>query len=597
MIPQKRWKAREEDGILQRELSQALQVSPIVARILLNRGITTPQEARQFMESGSSMLHDPFLLPDLPKAVERIESALGGNEKILIYGDYDVDGVTATSLYVEFFKMLGKSADYYIPSRLDEGYGLNKKAVQRIGEMGVGLMITADCGTTSHAEIALAQELGIDVIVTDHHQVPRELPPAYAMINPHRSDANYPFTGLCAVGIALKVVQGLLIRKEGIGEGLHHRLLPLLDLVALGTIADVAPLRDENRYLVKEGLQLLSEGRRLGIRMLKEVCGLGGKDVGVGTVGFVLAPRINAGGRMARANEGVILLTTSSQEEARRAAHFLDQQNQERQRIEAEILKEVHEKVASEVDLEQAKALVLASSKWHPGVIGIIASRVVERYYRPTIIIALTSDGIGKGSARSIPAFHLYEGLTRCSDLMEAFGGHQYAAGLTIREEKIGLLRERLGSIVSESLSPEDFQPGLMVDAEVQLDDLDLRLMRELDRLSPYGVANPEPVLVARALEPLFPKVVGNGHLKLRVRRGAISCDAIGFRMGDLFSQLLSKETRIDLAFTLTQDTWQGQERLQLRIRDLRAHEGPEEGRANRGVVTYDGGSGCEAVC
>jgi len=350
----------------------------------------------------------------------------------------------------------------------------------------------------------------------------------------------------------------------------------------MGTIADVVPLRGENRFFVKEGLQLLSQTPRLGLEVLKKVCGVNNRPVNVGTVGFVLAPRINAGGRMGSANEGVVLLTTSSVEEAQRAALFLNQQNQKRQQIEAEILKEAHDKIALEVDFKQEKALVLASPQWHPGVVGIIASRLVDRYYRPTVVISINPEGMGKGSARSIPSFHLYQGLLQCSDLMEGFGGHQYAAGLSIRAEKIDRLRKKFSSIVEETLTLEDLAPRLMIDAEVQLDDLNLQLTDELETLSPYGAANPEPVFMTRALEPLFPRVVGKDHLKVRVRKGTMSCDAIGFQMGSDFSSLLAKEDRIDMAFSLIQDTWQGEKRLQLRIRDLRNPIGSGSVEENR---------------
>jgi len=573
----KSWKKREGSKDLQWILSDTLKVSPIIARILINRGITSPEEAQDFINSGPSSLHPPFLLPDLSKALDRILMALQKGEKVVIYGDYDVDGVTATSLYLEFFKTLGKRVDYYIPDRIAEGYGLNLFAIQNLVNEGVQLLITADCGTTSVKEISWAQENGMDVIVTDHHQPPPETPPAYALINPHREDGEYPFTGLCAVGIAFKLVQGYFLKMENSRPALDERLIPYLDLVALGTIADVAPLRGENRFLVKEGLKVLSQTPRLGLDVLKKVCGVNNRPVNVGTVGFVLGPRINAGGRMANANEGVVLLTTSSAEEAQRAALYLNQQNQERQRIEAEILKEANEKIAAEVNFDKEKALVLASPRWHPGVIGIIASRLVERYYRPTIIISINPDGVGKGSARSIPSFHLYQGLLQCSELMEGFGGHKYAAGLTIRAEKIDSLREKFSSLVEKTLTPEELEPCLMIDAEVQLDDLNLQLTDELETLSPYGAANPEPVFMTRSLEPLFPRVVGKDHLKMRVQRGTLSCDAIGFQMGSVFSNLLRQEVRIDMAFSLIQDIWRGEKKLQLRIRDLRNPMGSVE--------------------
>lgn len=588
MPPQKQWVTATSDDHKLSRLTESLGLSPITVQVLVNRGIDSADEAKRFLAPSTEDLLDPFLLPDIEKAVDRLAKAIQNQEPIFIYGDYDVDGVSATSLYLEVLREVGARVSYYIPHRLKEGYGLNVEAIQWIAQQGGRLLVTADCGTTSHQEIALANRLGLDVIVTDHHEVPAERPAAYALINPHRSDSRYPFQGLCATGLAFKVAQALLQRN--FGDGSNERLTPYLDLVTLATIADLVPLVGENRYLVKAGLARLSQNHRIGIQALKEAAGL--KDeVGVGTVAFALGPRINAAGRLARADTGVRLLTTRNPVEARQLSDELNQANRERQQIEERVLDEAVAQIRQE-GLEKNRTMVLASRHWHLGVVGIVASRIVERYHRPTVLIAIGPDGIGKGSARSIPAFHLHEGLARLAHLLDRFGGHKYAAGLVIRSERIASFREAFESVAHDTLKPEDLLPRLKVDAEVEPEALTFRLLSELERLAPFGMANPEPTLAIRGAQAFYPKIVGQQHLKLKLKkRGALPLDAIGFRMGTRLSEVAGaiheSPLPMDWAFTPEFHRWTarpaggpvhpsgGELQIQLRLKDFKMCESP----------------------
>ena len=565
----KRWIRCEQDPDRRERISEGLGVSPIVAQILINRGVREMEDARKFLDVSPKDLHSPFLLKEMDRAVDRILQAMSRGERILIYGDYDVDGVTASSLYLQFFRSQGIDADHYIPYRMTEGYGLNVAAMETVRERGAAVIITADCGTTSVREIDRARELGMDVIVTDHHEPSSELPKSYALLNPHRKDASYPFKGLTGVGVALKLVQGILMREPGDSE-FPPVLHDYLDLVTLGTIADVAPLTGENRFFVKEGLRRLTEERRPGVAALKKVAGLSGAEAGVGMVGFALGPRINAAGRLSRADDGVRLLTTRDMGEALEIAGRMDAVNRERQRIEEGIRKEARERVLQELDPGKEGAIVLGSAAWHPGVIGIVASKIAEEFYRPTVLIAVGADGMGKGSARSIPGFHLYEALDQCRPLLEAFGGHQYAAGLTIREENIPVLRDRFSGIARDTLREEDFIPRLKIDMEVDLDGINFAMLKEMELLSPFGMANPEPVLASRGLRVASPRVLGKGHLKMRVHQGGTSVDTIGFQMAESCREFTTDTRAVDMAYTPELNLWKGTYGLQLRMKDLR---------------------------
>ena len=557
----KLWVFREFDPFHRAALAQALSISSATASLLLARGVTTPHEATSWMSPQAA--HDPFLIPDMEPAVERLHQAVSAREPVCFYGDYDVDGMSATALYLSFFGSLGANVRAYVPHRKREGYGLNAAAVQRLHDEGVSLLVTSDCGTTSHHEIGLAKQLGMDAIVTDHHQTGEVMPPAVAVMNPHRAGAQYPFRGLCSAGLAYKVVQAYQMRYGEEGVPLES----LLDLVALATIADVVPLQDENRGFVQQGLVQISRGARCGIRALKQVAGVV-RDCSPETIAFKLAPRLNAAGRLDHALLGVQLLTTDSPAEAQRLAERLEGLNRERQKIEADVVSEAV-KAVNEQDLPAA--LVLASRRWHVGVVGIAAARLVERFHRPTVVIAIDERGVGKGSARTIGGFDLYQGLAACQDLLDAFGGHPAAAGVTVQESRVDKFRDRFTAAVAEWTCGAPAVPTLHVDAEVQLSEVTATLIKEIGTFHPFGAGNPEPTFAVKGLEVMDSRTVGEKHLKMTVRQGrSLPFDSIGFGMKSLLDRGIPARTPVDLAFLPELNHWNGYDRIQLRIRDLR---------------------------
>jgi len=481
--------------------------------------------------------------------------------------------VCSTSLMALFLRELGARPATYIPHRMDEGYGLNLQAVEKLAAEGTRVLVTLDCGVTSVAEIARAKELGLEVVVVDHHTVPPTLPPAVAVLNPHQPGCEYPTKHLCAAGVAFNLCMGLRkkLREDGwFATRKEPNLKALLDLVAMATVADVVPLTGANRILVHHGLQELTAGRRPGVRALKEAAGLDADSpVTAGQVGFRLGPRINAAGRLHDASLGLQLLCSDSLEAARPLAQVLDRANAERQGIESSILTEALAQAQERA--EHSRGFVLYAEGWHPGVIGIVASRVVERFHRPTVMVGV-KDGVGKGSARSIEGFHLFDALSGCSDLLARFGGHKHAAGLTVDEKHLPAFREAFERIARQRLTPEDLIPRCKVDAVVGMNELDERAVEALQKLGPFGQGNPEPVLVLRH-QVARPRVlasksgVGAGHLKLALV-DAPAVDAIGFGMAD---RLALTEGPVDLAFQAGFDTYRGQRRLSLKLKDLRA--------------------------
>ncbi len=557
----KLWVFRDIDPSQRAALAQALTIAPATASLLLGRGVTTIDEAAAWM---SPMLtHDPFLIPDMEVAVDRLRTAMQSRERVCFYGDYDVDGMSATSIYVSFFRSLGADVRAYVPHRLREGYGLNESAIRTLAAEGVTLLVTSDCGTTAHREITIANQLGMDVIVTDHHQSDEHRAPALAVLNPHRRDARYPFTGLCSGGLAYKVVSAYTV-KYGPGSVPPESLL---DLVALSTIADVVPLQDENRVFVREGLAQISRGARCGLKALKQVAGVT-RDCTADTIAFKLGPRLNAAGRLDEAKLGVQLLTTDVESEAKRLAEHLDQLNRVRQRLEAETMEEALSQLAGR---EMPSAIVVASPRWHLGVVGIVASRLMERYHRPAVVIAVNAEGIGKGSARTVPGFDLFQGLIACRDLLTAFGGHPSAAGLTVHEDRLEEFAERFAGAVADWARDSHHLPLLHLDSEVKLEEVTLKLIQEIGTLHPFGAGNPEPTFAVKRLEILQARVVGDKHLKMTVRQGrSMPFDSIGFGMRSLEEQGLSLKTPVDVAFTPELNHWNGYDRIQLRIRDMR---------------------------
>ena len=571
MLPTTRWKLSEVKEDIRALFASEFKLNPIVSQILINRGITDLETARRFLNPSLHDLHSPFLMKDMKEGVARLIRAVQGGEKVAIYGDYDADGITSLAILYRFLREIHESVMYYIPDRVDEGYSLNRKAIDRLKAQDVRLIVTVDCGVSDREEIEYARTQGIDTIVLDHHEVPASLPAAAAVINPNRGDCPFPFKHLAGVGIVFNFLIALRGGLRNIGfwaQRPYPNLKDYLDLVALGTIGDLSPLVDENRIFARIGLELLNEDRRVGLKALRDTAGLGNTVIDSGVASFALIPRINAAGRVGTPDDAVRLLLTEDPVEAQRIASRLDACNRERQRLEKTIFDEIMARIDSMGDAKEKGALVLASPEWHPGVIGIVASRVVDRFYRPTILISL-KDGIGKGSGRSIAEFNLYEGLKLCDPLLISYGGHRYAAGISVKEGDIEKLSEVLGDIVKEGLVVQELVQETHIDAQCSLSRITHDLVSQFDRLAPFGIRNPEPIICSRNVQVSYPTVVGNRHLKMRVYGDGVSCSSIWFNRGDYAQDI--EGVRLDIAFTPQINTWNGTSNIQLKVRDIAA--------------------------
>ncbi|MDH5683408.1 MAG: single-stranded-DNA-specific exonuclease RecJ, partial [candidate division WOR-3 bacterium] len=517
------------------ESLQQIGLPKLALNLLYRRGYKDKSAIEEFLNPSLARLHNPRLLPDMEKAVERVIAAIKKKERILVYGDYDVDGTCGTALLVRVLNKIGANVSFYIPHREKEGYGLSESGVIFAKQNGFSLIITTDCGTTDFNEIEMAKNAGIDVIVCDHHEPKDTLPKALAIINPKRHDTNYPFRELAGVGVSFKLAWALLSATGNTKEDLIEHL----DLVALGTIADIAPLLDENRALAKFGMLKIKDTNKVGLRALLKTAGLSGKMITPYEIGFMLGPRINASGRISEAGKAVELLITEDGKRAAAIAQELDLENQKRQKIEEEILIKASERV-ERMDLDKKRFLVLADENWHEGVVGIVASRIVERFYRPTILIALKEDK-GKGSGRSIPGFHLYQALKSCEDHLLGFGGHKYAAGLTISRENIDKFSDLIDQYTWKNTSEQLFQRKVFIDAKASLYDFDEAFLKTLAKFEPFGSENPEPVFVTHGLEVVgYPKIVGKDHLRFKVRENK-ECvfDVIAFGKSEAILKLV----------------------------------------------------------
>ena len=565
---EKRWALCHLDADRSTTLSRRLGISALTAQVLINRGIDEPESARAFLAPSLADLHNPQLLKGIGEAVGRIESAIEEREKITVFGDYDVDGTTSTALLVLFLRELGSECNYYIPDRLKEGYGLNAEAVKSLSASGTRLIITVDNGISSYDETVLASSLGVDIIITDHHQLPHKTPPALAVINPCQEDCSYQFKSLAGVGVVFNLVAALRthLREKGYwNKGKEPNLKKYLDLAALGTIADIVPLLETNRLFAHFGLRELSSSSRPGIRALKRVSAIDDGEVNAGKVGFQLAPRLNAAGRLSKADVGVRLLMTEDENEAAALAEKLDHENVERRSIEKEIFEDALAIVERE-GLDKLSSIVIASEEWHPGVIGIVASRLVERYYLPTLLISI-KDGEGKGSARSIAAFHLFEGLKECSDHLLGFGGHKYAAGFSIKEDKIKGFADAFDAVVHKTLEPEDFTPSIKIDATLNPGDIDESLVSDLEKMLPFGPSNPEPVFLSEGVEVMEAIILKDAHLKMKLDAAGSPLDAIAFNMKD---KGIKAGDRISIVFSPRFNLWRGRKSIQLIVKDIR---------------------------
>ncbi|MGD0949156.1 MAG: single-stranded-DNA-specific exonuclease RecJ [Candidatus Binatia bacterium] len=564
----RRWKPTPHQPEIEDVLCRELGVSPLLARLLAARGVSTPAAADGFLNARlAEHLRSPMLFRHMPAAADRVLRAISAGERIGIYGDYDVDGISGSAILVRFLRALGHEPALYIPHRLRDGYGVSEAGVRALAAAGAQVMITVDCGGVSHREIALAATLGMDTIVCDHHQVSGTPLPAHAVLNPIEVDAGFPFRGLCGAGVAFYLALGVRLRLREAGHVDVPDLRRYLDLVTLGTIADIVPLVEENRVLVKHGLRELMQTQRPGLVALKAVSGV--TEVSTSVVGFRLAPRLNAGGRLADATRAVELLTTEDTARAEELATELDQENRARQTIEQEILQEALFQVERDGYLEERRSIVLASADWHPGVIGIVASRLVDRFYRPTVLLAIDAQtGVARGSGRSIRGLDLYEALKACRHLVEGFGGHRMAAGLSIRQERIPAFAEHFEAAVRAATRPDDFIPQIMVEAELSFGEIGDHLVQELAQLEPHGPGNPEPVFLTRGAIVVSRRIVGENHLKLYLRSGDRALSAIGFGMADL---PVEDGAVLDILFSPELNEWNGSTSLQLRLRDLRA--------------------------
>ncbi|HNV74330.1 MAG TPA: single-stranded-DNA-specific exonuclease RecJ [Gemmatimonadaceae bacterium] len=561
-----RWHRPEPpDGQLVAALADALKLPPMVCELLVARGHADAEEAKRFLRPRLEQLHPPGAMLGMDAAVDRLARAITGGETILVHGDYDVDGICSTTIMVRVIRHLGGTAIPFLPHRLHDGYDLGDAGVKAARDAGARVVLTCDCGTSAHDAIDALTASGIDVIVSDHHLPSRPVPTCLAVLNPQQPGCAYPDKGLCAAGVAYKLAVALLAALGGH----EHVALHLLDLVALATIADVAPLRGENRILVRFGLKLMAETRHAGLRALMEASGLEGKALTAGRVGFILAPRLNAAGRVGHAMRGVELLLATDQGEANRIARELEEMNRARQELDRATL-DAARAMADRLDLDETWGVVLGADGWHPGVIGIVASRLVEELARPVFMVALDR-GVGKGSGRSISAFDLHGALTACRDLLVRYGGHRAAAGITIDAERMPAFAERFNAVARERLTLDDLVPRVRVDLELPLESITGDLETLLKHFEPFGVGNPAPVLSSRGVRlATTPRVVGQGGLKLQLARSGGTLEAIGWGMGELAREL-SPASPVDVAYRLERDTYGGTSRLVARLADVRA--------------------------
>jgi single-stranded-DNA-specific exonuclease len=572
MKPALVWQEKSCDQTHVNEVAQQLAVSPITARLLCIRGLDELDQARRFLTPSLSDLHDPFALTDMAPAVDRILAAIERQERIAVHGDYDVDGVTSTVIVRRALELLGADVIHYIPERLRDGYGLQTAALDRLRAEGVRLVISVDCGIRADEAARFASSIGLDLIITDHHEPDTVLPPAFAVINPKRHDCSYPEKNLAGVGVALKLVHALCLRT---GRGAW--LPAFVKIASIGTLADVVPLTGENRVIAKLGLGMLSAGpHKIGLRALLDVCGLSGKEIDSYHIGFVIGPRVNAAGRMSTPDIAARLLLASDElmaDEARALAEQLDAENVRRQKEEADIVGAARKIVEADPDIGSRTVLVVSGEGWHRGVIGIVASKLVDAFHRPAVV--LSEDGeTAHGSCRSIPSFDMLSALESCGDLMIKFGGHRQAAGLTLETARIKELRRRINEHADTCLQPDDLRPRLWIDGALTFRSISSQVASEISALAPFGAGNPCPVFRASKVEIIDgPRLVKDRHLKMAFRQDGRVMRGIAWRAADREQFVWEHRAAIDLAFSLEQDTWNGERYLQLSVADFRAPE------------------------
>ncbi len=553
------------------QLAEELGIHPVLGKLLHDRGITSAAEARRFFRPQLPDLHDPFLMNDMRKAVERLNRAMGRKERIMVYGDYDVDGCTAVALVYKFLQNFYSNVDFYIPDRYEEGYGISCKGIDFAAETGVGLIIVLDCGIKAVEEIAYAKERGVDFIICDHHVPDEELPPAAAILNPKRKDNTYPNTDLSGCGVGFKFMQAFAL-SNGIE---FSKLIPLLDLCAISIASDIVPIMGENRILASHGIRCLNTNPSIGLQAIIEVCGLSGKELSMADIVFKIGPRINASGRMQSGKEAVDLLVAKDMTEAIEKSQNIDQYNEDRKELDKRITEEASQILAEHIDIEQRRSIVIYNKDWHKGIIGIVASRLTELYYRPAVVLTLC-DGLATGSARSVQGFDIYKAVESCRDLLENFGGHTYAVGLSMKEEHIKEFTRRFEEHVTEHILPTQMEPQIDIDTEIDFSEITPEFFAMLKQFNPFGPGNQKPVFITRNVGDYgTSRLVGrkNEHVKLELvdSRSKNIMNGIAFNMSQHFEHIKADKP-FDICYTIEENT-HNNGAIQLFIKDIHPTE------------------------
>ena len=559
----KKWLLREFDKARVLEISKNFQISPLTSIILYNRGIREDEAIKKFLSKDLGVMYDPFLMRDMDKAVERIYAAKNSGEKITIYGDYDVDGITAIAILYKHLKELGISVDYYVPDRMQEGYGVNRDALDKIKLSGSSLIITVDTGITAVEECEYARQIGLDVIVTDHHECKEVIPDAYAAIDPKRKDCSYPFKSLAGVGVVFKLIQALAEN-----DTIDTLMEKYSDLMCLGTVADISPLVDENRVIVTEGLKRFKNTKNVGLKALIDVS-TNGKAITTSTIGYIIAPRINASGRLGCASNSVELFLTDDKNRANELANYLCEENSLRQQTEQKMFKEALDYLESHPEVKEDDIIVIPHENWHHGIVGIVSSKITEKFYKPSILFAIDGDE-AKGSGRSVSGFNLFDTLENCTDLLEKFGGHELAAGLTIKASNIEAFRKRINEYAKGHISETMLTPTIMIDAAIKAPFITIETVRDINNLQPFGVDNPTPAFMVRKIKIHKISVMSEGkHLRMTLLKDGKYLDSVGFGMGEYYHHL-EEGDYIDVAFALDINDYKGFQNVQLILKDIK---------------------------
>ena len=574
MSIQKRWKEKLLPPAEQTtQLASELSIDSILSTLLLQRGINTFDEAKTFFRPSLAHMHNPFLMKDMDKAVARIEQAIGNKESILIYGDYDVDGTTAVALVYSFFKNYAHRIDYYIPDRYKEGYGISITGIDFAAKNGYTLIIALDCGIKANDKIDYANKLGVDFIICDHHRPGEFLPNAVAVLDPKRDDCDYPFDELSGAGVGFKLIEAFARNNNLFGDNLEKQIAEYLDFVAVSIAADIVPITGENRILAHFGLIQLNQRKRQGFKAIMDLSNIK-RELGISDIVFSIAPRINAAGRIDSGNKAVELLISPTQNEAFLNGNGIDSTNTERKTIDTHITAQAFAMIEESEFLQTSKSTVLFNNEWHKGVVGIVASRLTEKYYRPTVVLT-EADGIASGSARSVKDFDVYNAIEACSDLLEQFGGHKYAAGLTMKVENVEAFKLKFEEVVSNTILEEMLTPEIEIDCELRLDEIEPKFFRVLKQFAPFGPGNMSPVFVSKGVTHNGSlRMVGTNHLKMEIHQSneKRSFPAIGFNMATM-SNIITNYKPFDVCYTIEENEWNGTINLQLVIKDIKVNE------------------------